>query len=154
MLKIQTEKERSRIRPTPLKKFSKIAWTYESFCKPLYQRAFKKSFGGQDVHSIIDSTAIVRSATSLHSFEKIECGDIVLSARWLAGLPGLRFCGFGLIFGDFERFKEVSLDSESKLSERRRVNHLFSRFAIFFESQRAIRVTHFLNGLDHASIAD
>ena len=67
----------------------------------------------------------------------------------MAGFPGLTFVDRMLIFGDFERFKGVSLGSESKLSELPRVNHLYSRFAIIFESQRAIQVTHFLNGLNH-----
>jgi hypothetical protein len=46
--------------------------------------------------------------------------------RERAGLPGLRFRGLELIWGDLKRFKGISLDSKSKLSEQARVNHLSS----------------------------
>jgi hypothetical protein len=68
--------------------------------------------------------------------------------RERAGLPGLRFRGLELIWGDLKRFKGISLDSKSKLSEQARVNHLSSRLAIIFETKRGKRVTHFLNSLD------
>jgi len=52
--------------------------------------------------------------------------EYVEENREWAGLPGLRFRGLELIWGDLKGFKGISLDSKSKLSEQTRVNHLSS----------------------------
>ena len=87
----------------------------------------------------MDTEFVMGPAISSAPIESIDWVEFMEGDREWAGLPGLKFWSFELVSGDLKRFKGVSLDSKSKLSELSRVNHLSLRLAIISETKRESR---------------